>query len=208
MKLDRPTTNEPTIARASTRMIAIVYDGMLILALLFLMGTVLTVIGTMLTMETGVTSDQARALPKWYQNFVMTPAFILTLIGFYGLFWRRAGQTLGMQTWRLKTVTAQGELLTWGQSVKRILSACVVPLLCALVAGLLHGFSEQSRGAILSSAFFGLIFNYVFCMFNRRGLAVQDILSNTVTLKMPKIQHESLWQSFKNRKSTQNKTKS
>lgn len=205
MSSSQQSTDEPTIARASTRMIAIVYDGMLILALLFLVGTVLTVIGTMMTMETGVTSDQARSLPKWYQNLVMTPAFILTLIGFYGVFWRRAGQTLGMQTWRLKTVTAQGNLLTWGQSVKRILSACVVPLMCAIAAGILHGFSDESRAVILSSAFFGLIFNYAFCLFNRRGLAIQDILSNTVTLKMPKIHHEGLWQSFKNRKSSQTK---
>ena len=208
MKSERSPADEPTIARASTRMIAIVYDGMLILALLFLVGVVLTFIGTTMTMEVGTRSDEARELPVWYQNLVMTPAFILTLIGFYGLFWRRAGQTLGMQTWRLKTVTAKGELLTWKQSVQRILSACVVPMLCALVAGLLHGFSSTSRVAILSSAFFGLIFNYAFCMFNRRGLAVQDMLSNTVTLKMPKIQHESLWQSFKNRKYDKNKTKS
>ena len=201
MKSERSPADEPTIARASTRMIAIVYDGMLILALLFLVGVVLTFIGTTMTMEVGTRSDEARELPVWYQNLVMTPAFILTLIGFYGVFWRRAGQTLGMQTWRLKTVTAQGGLLTWGQSVKRILSACVVPLLCGLVAGVLHGFSDQSRAVILSSAFFGLVFNYAFCLFNHRGLAVQDILSNTVTLKMPKIHHESLWQSFKNRKS-------
>lgn len=45
-------SGEPEIAKASTRVIAIVYDGMLILALLFLVGTVLTVIGTMMTMET------------------------------------------------------------------------------------------------------------------------------------------------------------
>ncbi|WP_227429360.1 RDD family protein [Psychrobacter sp. I-STPA6b] len=196
----RNTSDEPKIARASTRMIAIVYDGMLILALLFLVGTVLTVIGTNLTMDIGVNSDEAQELPNWYQNLVMTPSFVLTLIGFYGVFWRRSGQTLGMQTWRLKTVTAQGKLLDWGQTIKRILSACVIPVLCAIVAGLLHGFSSEARAAMLSSAFFGLIFNYAFCLFNRRGLAVHDILSNTVTLKMPKIQHESLWQSFKNRK--------
>ena len=31
--------------------------------------------------------------------------------------WRRGGQTLGMQTWRLKTINDAGQWLTWGQSL-------------------------------------------------------------------------------------------
>lgn len=192
----RPDRTEPVIATPSVRLVAIVYDGMLILALLFLVGTVLTVLGTSLTMESGTTSDQAQALPTWYQNLVMTPAFILTLIGFYGIFWRRGGQTLGMQTWRLKTVNGTGHYLTWPQSILRILAACLMPLLCGLIGYLIHG----TRAAILGSAIFGMLFNYIFCLFNRRGLAVHDMLSNTITLKVPKVQHEGLWQSFKSRK--------
>lgn len=191
-----PVIEEPIIASPTERVIAIVYDGMLILALLFLVGTVLTVIGTLLTMQTGTDSAQAQSLPTWYQNFIMTPSFILTLVGFYGLFWRRGGQTLGMQTWRLKTVNNAGHLLTWGQSFKRILAACLMPLLCGIIGSLIGG----SRTVLLLSAFFGLMFNYVFCLFNRRGLAVQDMLSNTITLKMPKVAHEGLWSGFKNRK--------
>lgn len=190
---------EPTIAKPTTRVVAILYDGMLILALLFLVGTVLTVIGTLLTMQTGTQSSQAQSLPTWYQNAVMTPFFVLTLVAFYGLFWRRGGQTLGMQTWRLKTVNNSGHLLTWGQSFKRILAACLMPLLFGIIGSLIGG----SRALLLTSAFLGLIFNYVFCLFNRRGLAVQDMLSNTITLKMPKVAHEGLWRGFKNRKKNQ-----
>lgn len=191
-----PEVEEPTIAKPMARVTAIIYDGMLILALLFLVGTVLTVIGTLLTMETGTESSQAQSLPTWYQNFIMTPSFILTLVGFYGIFWRRGGQTLGMQTWRLKTVNNTGHLLTWGQSFKRILAACLMPLLFGIIGSLIGG----SRAILLTSAFLGLIFNYAFCLFNRRGLAVQDMISNTITLKMPKVEHEGLWRGFKNRK--------
>jgi len=190
---------EVVIAKPLTRVVAILYDGMLILALLFLVGTVLTVIGTLLTMETGTESSQAQSLPTWYQNLVMTPAFVLTLVAFYGIFWRRGGQTLGMQTWRLKTVNNAGHLLTWGQSFKRILAACLMPLLFGVIGSLIGG----SRTIMLTSAFLGLIFNYVFCLFNRRGLAVQDMLSNSITLKMPKVAHEGLWRGFKNRKKNQ-----
>lgn len=191
-----PQNEEPIIAKPTTRLTAIIYDGMLILALLFLVGTVLTVIGTLLTMQTGVNSDEARALPLWYQNAIMTPAFVLTLVGFYGLFWRRGGQTLGMQTWRLKTVNNSGHLLTWGQSFKRIIAACLIPLLCGIIGSVIGG----SRAVMLVALIFGFVFNYVFCLFNRRGLAVQDMLSNTITLKMPKVEHEGLWRGFKNRK--------
>lgn len=191
-----PPVEEPTIAKPTERVIAIVYDGMLILALLFLVGAVLTVIGTLLTMQTGTESSQAQSLPTWYQNAVMTPSFVLTLVGFYGLFWRRGGQTLGMQTWRLKTVNNAGYLLTWSQSFKRILGACLMPLIFGVIGSLVGG----SRTIMLTSAFVGFIFNYAFCAFNRRGLAIQDMLSNTITLKMPKQQHEGLWKGFKNRK--------
>ena len=85
----------PTIAKPMVRVVAILYDGMLILALLFLVGTILTVVGTLLTMETGTESSQAQSLPVWYQNAIMTPSFVLTLVAFYGIFWRRGGQTLG-----------------------------------------------------------------------------------------------------------------
>lgn len=191
-----PAVEEPTIAKPTTRLAAIVYDGMLILALLFLVGTVLTVIGTLLTMQTGTESAQARSLPVWYQNIVMTPSFILTLVGFYGIFWRRGGQTLGMQTWRLKTVNDSGYLLTWGQAFKRIMAASLMPLIFGVIGSLIGG----SRAIILTSAFLGLVFNYAFCLFNRRGLAVQDMISNTVTLKMPKTENESLWRVIRNRK--------
>ncbi len=197
--MQQVSDEEPTIAKPTTRVVAILYDGMLILALLFLVGTALTVIGTLLTMQTGTQSSQAQSLPTWYQNVVMTPSFVLTLVAFYGLFWRRGGQTLGMQTWRLKTVNNSGHLLTWGQSFKRILAACLMPLLFGIIGSLIGG----SRALLLTSAFLGLIFNYVFCLFNRRGLAVQDMLSNTITLKMPKVAHEGLWRGFKNRKKNQ-----
>ncbi|MBF0657395.1 RDD family protein [Psychrobacter sp. NG25] len=192
---------EPTIAKPTTRVVAVLYDGMLILALLFLVGTMLTVIGTLLTMNTGTDSSQAQSLPTWYQNVIMTPSFVLTLVAFYGLFWRRGGQTLGMQTWRLKTVNNSGHLLTWGQSFKRILAACLMPLLFGIIGSLIGG----SRAILLTSALLGWVFNYAFCLFNRRGLAVQDMLSNTITLKMPKVAHEGLWRGFRNRKQSQNK---
>lgn len=186
-------SEQPVIAKPMVRLVAMLYDGMLILALLFFISMILVVIGTKLLMPVGTVAQQAQVLPAWYRNLVLTPSFVLTLIGFYGVFWRKSGQTLGMQTWRLKTMNRDGSLLTWGQAVKRILSACVLPVVCGLIGYALHG----HRMAVILSMFMGLLFNYWFAWVNKQGLSVHDMLSNTVTMKMPKIEHEGLFAGFR-----------
>jgi uncharacterized RDD family membrane protein YckC len=39
---------------------------------------------------------------------------------FYGAFWTRGGQTLGMASWRLKVEREDGARLTWADTVKRL----------------------------------------------------------------------------------------
>ena len=192
--------DKPVIASPWVRLAAIIYDGMLVLAMLFLVSLILVVVGTFALGMAGHESTDAKALPYWYQYFVQMPAFVLTLVGFYGMFWRKSGQTLGMQTWRLKTVNANGQLLNWGQSFLRIISACLLPAICAVIGSLVHG----SRFAILVAALLGFLFNYLFCLFNTRQLAVHDMLSNTITLKVPRIAHETLWQMMKRKKKPSN----
>ena len=176
------------IAGVTVRLLALLYDGMLILAMLFLVSLVLISIGTLAFGEVGTQASDAHTLPDFYTRFVLTPSFVLTLWGFYGLFWKKTGQTLGMQTWRLKTVTSEGRLLTWMQSALRILCACIVPVMCAAVGSLLYG----DRYGLGISLMTGFLFNYLYCLVNARGLAVHDWLSNSVTLKIPKTNTEKL----------------
>lgn len=183
-----------TIAGAGIRLLAVVYDGMLVLAMLFLVALIFISLGTVAFGEVGTSAMDAQDLPDWYKNLVLTPSFVLTLIGFYGLFWGKSGQTLGMQTLRLKTINSEGKLLTWSQSVVRILCACVVPFVCGGVGYLLY-----ARVGFVISLIFGFMLNYLFCMINRRGLAVHDWLSNTLTLRVPKTIHNTLWQSIKSK---------
>lgn len=186
---------DSVVARPLLRLVAMLYDGMLILALLFFVQMLLIVLGTHLLGNIGSEMKQAYELPAWYRYLVLTPAFVLVLIGFYGIFWRKSGQTLGMQTWRLKTVNRDGSLLSWWQVAKRILSACVLPVVCGLIGYVLHG----SRMAVFFSMFMGLLFNYWFAWVNKQGISVHDMLSDTVTLKIPKIEHQGLFASFFNK---------
>lgn len=47
------------------------------------------------------------------------------LLVFFGIFWRRTGQTLGMQAWRLRLVTESGAPPTWRQVATRLAGAAV-----------------------------------------------------------------------------------
>lgn len=58
--------------------------------------------------------------------------WVVILTSFFGIFWRRAGQTLGMQAWRIQLVSDSAAALTWRQVIKRVLGA----LLAALPLGL------------------------------------------------------------------------
>ena len=139
---DNPSVSDaprPVVASPLIRLLAVLYDGMLLLALVVFVGAILVIAAT--------SGEQARsghavALSASFRYGVMFPAFVLTVWGFYGLFWTRIGQTLGMQTWRLKTVRPDGRLLDWPTALLRCAMACVLPLICALAGYWLHHTAE------------------------------------------------------------------
>lgn len=59
-------------------------------------------------------------------------SWLIILIAFFGIFWRRAGQTLGMQAWRIQLVSENNESISWVQVIARVLGA----LLAGLALGL------------------------------------------------------------------------
>lgn len=187
---DHPShIQEITIAGGWVRLMGVLYDGMLVLAVLFLAGLILVSVGTVLFGVVGNSAGDAVQLPGWYRHFVLSPSFVLTLFGFYGIFWTKSGQTLGMQTWRLKTIAANGYLLTWHQSLKRIICACFLPCFGAMAAA----FLGQTVMGVGLAGFAGLIANYAVCWLHPRGLALHDWLSGTLTVRIQKFEHQGLF---------------
>ena len=168
----------PVIAGPLIRLSAVVYDGLLVLALIALVGTALIIIGTSSQV---VQTGQAGKLSDAYRHFVLFPSFVAVTWWFYGMFWRRTGQTLGMQTWRLKTIRVDGYLLDWRLSIIRCACACILPTICALIGYLVH----RTPIALTMSFMVGFVFNYVFALINDKHLALHDILSRTVTVRLP-----------------------
>lgn len=78
---------------------------------------------------------------------------VLAPLVFFGWFWTHGGQTLGMRAWRLRLLSNDGSPVTLAQSLIRYI------------------------GAMVSMLALGL--GYLWILFDRRGLAWHDRLSNT-----------------------------
>jgi uncharacterized RDD family membrane protein YckC len=71
-------------------------------------------------------SNASGPLLQWTYRAAIAGLVVL----FYGSFWTRRGQTLGLAAWRLKVERDDGDRLTWGDTLRRI-AAAVLSLLPA-----------------------------------------------------------------------------
>ena len=100
---------EPRPAGLFRRLFAIVYDAMLLTAVV--MGA------TALLLP--ITGGEAVAAGNvFFQLYLLLVGF-----GFFALFWLKGGSTLGMQAWRLKVVQPDGSPITLEQAARRYLAA-------------------------------------------------------------------------------------
>jgi uncharacterized RDD family membrane protein YckC len=115
----------PSLAR---RMICFVYEA----TLLFGIALVPAVLGTLFFAQTG----QDHPL----QSETVVRAFALVVYGIYFVgFWSVRGQTLAMQTWRIRVVAADGGRLSQARALARYVACCIAWFAPALlVASLLH----------------------------------------------------------------------
>lgn len=99
------------------RLGAMVYDSLLVIAVCLLYGAIA------LAVQVNVSGGLAEG-----EKADLGPAGFIGMLAVIGLyftfFWVRSGQTLGMKTWRLKVVTADGRRLGWGQAWLRWLISC------------------------------------------------------------------------------------
>jgi uncharacterized RDD family membrane protein YckC len=166
------------LANAGVRLAAVLYDGLLIIAINAILAAILVGIATPAEVAA---KHQAVVLPDWFRHFVLFPAMVLMTWLFYGYFWRKTGQTLGMQTWRLKVIKPNGQLLSWSDSFGRCAAAMILPTICGLAANVLY----NNSGAFALSLVFGFVGNYLWAWINGRGLAWHDQLSATVVIRVP-----------------------
>jgi uncharacterized RDD family membrane protein YckC len=91
------------------RLAALVYDALLLAALIFLFALAV------------VLARGGRAIGPgtiWFEACLVALAF-----AFCGLFWTRGGQTLGMHAWNIRLVTADGRQVGWARAAARFFAA-------------------------------------------------------------------------------------
>lgn len=98
------------------RLGAMFYDLLLVIALMMAVTAVLLP----LTGGEAITSDRFGAWEYAYQLLLLA-----VVILFFGVFWTRRGQTLGMTAWRLRLQRVDGGLLSWADVFKRLGAAAV-----------------------------------------------------------------------------------
>lgn len=119
------------VAGLRRRFAALVYEALLLIGVLALLWLVPNLIFSMV-MET--------AEPGW-----LGWVHIFLVLGFYFLwYWRGSGQTLAMQTWRLRLVTAEeGKTLSFKQALLRYVLCW--PSVLLFGAGLWWAFIDRDK---------------------------------------------------------------
>lgn len=96
------------------RLMAIIYDLFLLLALLFVATAIVMIFNHGKAIEPG------HALYPFYVSGLLIISFC-----FYGWFWTHGGQTLGMKTWKMKLQQNNGHAVTWPLAFIRFITAVI-----------------------------------------------------------------------------------
>lgn len=122
-------------------MACFVYEGMI----LFGIGLIPGAIGAMFVALTGQTH------PLQSDSALRVIAFVIYGV-YFTYFWSRRGQTLPMQTWHIKVVTASGDKLTQSRALLRYAAACAWFAPATLIAA----FNQWSRWEALAAVGIGV----------------------------------------------------
>lgn len=182
-----PAAQTPSIqalprAGVGVRLIALMYDSLLLIALVAVINVIVI---TIFTPSAASAGNHAVLLSPAIRQGLMFPLSLGAIFSFYGYCWTRSGQTLGMQTWRLEVRDLNGQRLTWGRSLQRFIAASALPLLCAMASWLLH---PHDLRALAISVFAGLAANYLWALLPLSfgvGRSLHDQLSHTDVLRVP-----------------------
>ncbi|HEX2584487.1 MAG TPA: RDD family protein [Steroidobacteraceae bacterium] len=135
---------KPQVAGIARRLGAMVYDSMLVIAVL-----------AVATIPFLVLAPKKIIIPRevgWGMYLAYLCWQMIVIAAFFGFFWTRRGQTLGMQVWKLRVEDEQGKLLSWPSALRRLLFAAIPWLpayICLAVAEHLHSTTLKWTGEAL-----------------------------------------------------------
>ena len=165
------TDSAPSPASIASRLAALLYDLLIALALLLVVGLLaqLATHARLVTMRGGHAQ-----VPLAYQGLQLA-----VLAGYFVLSWWRGGQSIGARAWRLRVLAADGAPPRLPRALLRALLAAA-PLLALLL-----GRVAPPRVALLAVAALRMI-DYAALPFDRARRTLHDRLSGTRLVRLPR----------------------
>jgi uncharacterized RDD family membrane protein YckC len=160
---DRSDTPSATLCPLWRRLLALVYDLLIVVAIVMVVG-LLSQLATGGQLVQG--ADHAQ-VPAWYrplQGLVVSAYFIGS--------WLRGGQTVGMRPWHLRLTDRAGAAPTLRQAVLRLLVAAL-PMLLLMLAPVL---GLRATLWLLLAVWAGW---FAVALFDRRRRALHDLVAGT-----------------------------
>ena len=114
VNMNENTDNRLQYAGLVRRLMAIMYDLFLLLAMLFIATAIAMIFNQGNAIEPG------QAIYPFYIVYLLVLSFV-----FYGWFWTHGGQTLGMKTWKMRLQQDDGKPLSWNLALIRFAIALV-----------------------------------------------------------------------------------
>ncbi|WP_417567891.1 RDD family protein [Marinobacter sp.] len=160
-------------ATALKRALAIIYDGLISIAVLLVATWAYTMVAGWITgwnqYEQMAEAGQISGDPA------LTFVLFLVLYLFFAYFWTRVGQTLGMQVWRVRIENLDGTSVSWTQALIRYVTAAAVLFLTLLASYYLSAATLFLSIPAMVALFYPI-----------NGLSVTDRLSHSVVVSLPK----------------------
>ncbi|MBN7771726.1 RDD family protein [Marinobacter daepoensis] len=160
-------------ATALKRALAIIYDGLISIAVLLVASWIYTMIAGWMTGWDQY--EQMAEAGKLSGDPGLTFVLFLVLYLFFAYFWTRIGQTLGMQVWRVRIENLDGTSVSWTQALIRYATAATVVFL-----SILGGYYLGALTMLLSIPAILALFYPI------NGLSLTDRASNSVVVQVAK----------------------
>ncbi|PSF05301.1 RDD family protein [Marinobacter fuscus] len=160
-------------ATALKRALAIIYDGLISIAVMLVVSWVYTMIGGF---STGWDQyEQMAEAGELSGDPGLTFTLFLVLYLFFAYFWTRIGQTLGMQVWRVRIENLDGTSVSWTQALIRYVTAAAVVFLSMVGAYYLGAVTLLLSLPAIIALFYPI-----------NGLSLTDRTSNSVVVSIPR----------------------
>jgi uncharacterized RDD family membrane protein YckC len=118
---------------------------------------------------------------------------VIVVAGFFGFFWTRRGQTLGMQAWRLRVEDPEGRQLSW----RLVLLRQAYAVLPWMPGFLMLSYADTSRRLDLQLAGEALLFigvlSWTMMWFDAGRRTWHDRMSNTRVIVLAKKGNAQSW---------------